>query len=200
MRRFSLALMFVLGASGAAAQEHKLDTKPKLLSGANSVFAGMCAQHQEAAKVATSVTAIRLSDHSVAVWCSCAPAEMSRLVAQLNEPIAREIALATYTRATSICTAKQWRQSVLAECPGAATAAKRQSPGAYCACIKSRLAAMTDEQLHADLAPAYEEVVRRDRERGTPTQFLEDFALQKYGEGCQTADFSENKESVLGTK
>lgn len=185
----------------AAAQEHKLDTKDKLLAGANSVFSAMCAEKREAAKKATSVTTIRLSDQAVELWCTCAPAEMERLAAGLGEPISKETALGTYTQATSICTGKQMRTGIMAECANNQNISKPGKSEAYCACVNTRLSAKTDEQLYKELAPAHDKAVAREKARGSPPPFLEAFGLRKYGAGCEKAAMSGNtKNSPVGAK
>ena len=188
--RLVFAFACLLAASTVGAQE-KLDTKAKLLAGAKTVMDGMCADHREYAKLATSIVMIRLADKSVSLWCSCAPAEMQRLVAGVSEPISRETALNTFNQATSICHGKQMRESTNAACPTDQEALARSANiNAYCTCVKTRLAALTDEQLYRELDAAYNNEMQESTTSGKTVPGLESFALRKFGTGCESAAVS----------
>jgi len=189
---FTLVAALLFCAQAATAQQN-LDTKAKLLAGGKSVMAGMCKEHQQSAKTATSIGTIRLADQSVELWCSCAPAEMERVVADLSEPISRETALNTFTQATSICTGKQMRASAIAACLTDDEAARSGNVGTYCACVGSRLSALTDEQLYKELNEAYSKEALESKTSGKALPFMESFALRKYGAGCETAQVTKLK-------
>jgi hypothetical protein len=182
-----LAAVLMLGAAAAGAQD-KLESKAELLSKVDTVFNGMCAQYRESAKGVTSIPAIRMADQGMALWCTCAPAEMKRLAADLGDPTSKPAILEIYNRATANCTGKQMRAAMIAACPTDQDVAVRaRDVHAYCTCVEHKLSAKTDEQLGTELNQAYNAETRQAKAEGKDVLFLEGFGLRMYGADCEAA-------------
>lgn len=189
--RLSLALMLSLGACGVCAQQASdpaaIFSDPQALIKKNCEAVRLDFERSKS----LGKVAMEGAEESVDAACSCMPKEADRVRAALNAAKGYEAKFMEYTRLVQACSNGVKRSRLIAACPAdRGVIARAANIQTYCACVNSKIAGMSDEQLvNENLAAMREVMIRASKNEMTEDDkmlsgSLYSIPLRHLGAGC----------------